>query len=168
MHNEIKKLTVKELENIESAMNAIYQQSAKVPFKIVQQCANREPLTQPVNPAMNKPAMNKAHGQYVLEDALRKIAVGAHTPEHCRAIAIDAFAVLAKIDGWTRLSEKQPTNGQYCRWFVPTNLFNAHGEGTFLLEDVKINGEVVSAFAFQNLNGRFWLPKEKICWKEMP
>jgi hypothetical protein len=50
MHNEIKKLTVKELENIESAMNAIYQQSAKVPFKIVQQCANREPLTSQYNP----------------------------------------------------------------------------------------------------------------------
>jgi len=59
MHNEIKKLTVKELANIESAMSAIYQQSAKVPFKIVQQCANGKPLTQPVNSAIQHPAMNK-------------------------------------------------------------------------------------------------------------
>ena len=59
MHNEIKQLTVKELENIESAMSAIYQQSAKVPFKIVQQYANGETLKQPVNPAMYHPAMNK-------------------------------------------------------------------------------------------------------------
>ena len=108
------------------------------------------------------------HGQYILEDALRKISVGTFTIEQCQTIAIDAFAALAKIDGWTRLSEKQPTDGQYCRWFVPTNLFNSHGKGTYLPKDVKIKREVVSAFAFQNLNGKFWLPKEKICWKEMP
>jgi hypothetical protein len=108
------------------------------------------------------------HGQYVLEDALRKIAVGTRAIEQCQTIAIDAFAALAKIDGWTRLSEKQPADGQYCRWFVPTNLFNAHGAGTYLPKDVKIKGEVVSAFAGQNLDGSFWLPKEKICWKEMP
>ena len=108
------------------------------------------------------------HGQYILENALRNIAVGNHTIEQCRGIAVDAFAALAKIDGWTRLSEKQPIDGQYCRFFVPTNLFNAHGEAMYLAKDVKIKGEVVSNFAFENLNGMFWLPKEKICWKEMP
>ena len=108
------------------------------------------------------------HGQYILENALRNIAVGNPTIEQCQEIAVDAFAALAKIDGWTRLSEKQPIDGQYCRFFVPTNLFNAHGEATYLAKDVKIKGEVVSDFAFGNLNGMFWLPKEKICWKKIP
>ena len=93
MHNEIKQLTVEELTNIESAMNAIYQQSAKVPFKIVQQCANHEPWA-------------RFNFHSMTNQSLQRLQRAAWSTPRGKC-SVSARDLSALIYAWAKLQEKQ-------------------------------------------------------------
>lgn len=70
-------------------------------------------------------------------------------------------------EGWTKLSDGQPTVGAHCNWLIPYNAEQVKGEGTFYSQSRLINNVAQNVIGFQTPNGLMVSPPELTYWMEV-